>query len=116
MRRVLYPCLLVLAAASAFSQAKFGNEKAITPERLRAHLELVASDEMGGRDTPSLGLDITALYLSTQLKLWGATPGGDNGGFLQKIKLVRGQIDFDKSSATFGGKTYAYGDGFKAAS
>lgn len=68
---------------------KYPNDQAITPDRLHAHLEYVASDEMGGRDTPSLGLDLTSKYLATQLNLWGAKPGGDGGSFFQKIKLVK---------------------------
>ena len=91
---MLRPNLTVLALAiisTGYAQSKFANEKAITPDRLKAHLELVASDEMGGRDTPSNGLDLTAKYLAAQLKLWGAQPGGDSGSFFQKIKLVKGR-------------------------
>lgn len=83
--------LPILLSAPLVHAQKFGNDAAITPDRLKAHLELVASDEMGGRDTPSLGLDITAKYLAAQLALWGAQPGGDNGTFFQKIKLVKGR-------------------------
>lgn len=97
MRRTSTYFLLALAVCTSQAQTKFANEGAITPDRLRAHLELVASDEMGGRDTPSLGLDITCKYLAAQLKLWGATPGGDNGTFFQKIKLVKGRMAKDAS-------------------
>ena len=97
MRRHFTILSLALVVSSSIAQSKFGNENAIMPDRLRAHLELVASDEMGGRDTPSLGLDLTSKYLAAQLKLWGATPGGDNGTFFQKIKLVKGRVAKDQS-------------------
>ena len=116
MRRTLISLAIVLCALSANAQSKFGNEKSITPERLKAHLEFIASDEMEGRDTPSRGLDTATLYVATQLKLWGAQPAGDDGTFFQKIKLSRGSVELDKSSVMLDGKTYSYGDGIKNAS
>lgn len=115
MRPFLIPLAIVLSASAVNAQSKFGNEKAITPDRLKSHLEFIASDEMEGRDTPSRGLDIATLYVATQLKLWGAQPAGDDGTFFQKIKLSRGNVELEKSSVEFGGKTYSYGDGFKNA-
>jgi hypothetical protein len=94
---------------------KFGNEEAITPERLKAHLEFVASDEMEGRDTPSRGLDVATLYVATQMKLWGAQPGGDEGTFFQKIPLSQRAINTKTSTIEFDGTKYAFGNGFKSA-
>ena len=82
------------------AQPKIGNDRAITPDRLRSHLSYVASDEMGGRNTPSNGLDLTAKYLATQMELWGAMPGGDNGTFFQKIRLVKGRPNADGEAET----------------
>ena len=77
-----------LAIASlSFAQARIANENAITGARLKAHLELVANDLLEGRNTPSPGLDLACTYVATQLKLWGAKPAGDDGGFFQKIDL-----------------------------
>ncbi len=114
MSRLTSLCLLMLLSTGAFSQSVVGNDRAITPARLRGHLEFVANDLMEGRNTPSRGLDVTALYISTQLKLWGAQPAGDNGTFLQKIALSRLAVDPDASSMSFGGATFKYGDDFYA--
>jgi len=93
--------------------ARFGNESAITPARLKDHLEFIASDELEGRDTPSRGLDVATLYVATQLKLWGAVPMGDNGTFFQNVKLSRRATDTDASFITVGNTKFTYGDGFK---
>ena len=116
MRRHLFPCLLVLASAAVHAQTTIGNEKAITPERLRSHLELIASDELEGRDTPSRGLDFATLYVATQLKLWGAKPAGDDGTFYQRIALTQRKLDTAQSTIGMGGKTFSFGDGFRYAS
>ena len=69
MRRILSTFVLAVVASAAYSQAKVANDQAITPDRLKSHLEFIASDEMEGRDTPSRGLDTATLYVATQLKL-----------------------------------------------
>lgn len=107
---------LVALAVAAQAQNNFGNTAAITPDRLKAHLELIADDLLEGRDTPSRGLDIATLYVATQLKLWGAKPAGDSGSFFQYIKLSRQTVQLEKSTVEFNGKQYAYGTGFTAAS
>jgi Zn-dependent M28 family amino/carboxypeptidase len=81
--------LALLTVAGATTPTTFGNNGAITPQRLRAHLEFIASDELEGRDTPSRGLDIATLYVATQLKLWGAKPAGDNGTFFQSVSVPK---------------------------
>lgn len=87
MRSLALSLIALTAVSLAQAPGKFGNEKAITPERLRSHLEFIASDELEGRDTPSKGLDIATLYVATQLKLWGAQPAGSNGTFFQNVPL-----------------------------
>ena len=116
MRRIVYALVLATLASGAYSQSTFANEKAITPDRLKAHLEFIASDEMEGRDTPSRGLDIATLYVATQLKLWGATPAGDNGTFFQKVTINQRSVDEEKSSIEFAGTAYKFGEGFKSTS
>lgn len=85
--RPIAALLLVGSSSLVFAQTKFEGIEAITQDRLRAHLELVAHDLLEGRDTPSRGQDIAALYVATQLRLWGAKPGGDKGTFLQEFEL-----------------------------
>jgi Zn-dependent M28 family amino/carboxypeptidase len=114
MRLPLLFLAIAVVTQPVLAQTKFGNNAAITPSRLRAHLELIASDELEGRDTPSRGLDVATLYVATQLKLWGAKPAGDNGTFFQKIPLTSRAIDRTGSTLQFGGKTYSYGASLQA--
>src|ERR1043165_5202803 len=65
--------------------ARFGNTDGITAQQLRSYLEFIASDELEGRDTPSRGLDIAAMYIADHLKAWGIKPAGDNGSYFQKF-------------------------------
>ncbi|MFC1628155.1 M28 family peptidase [Gemmatimonadota bacterium] len=55
--------------------------ESITPSSLEGHLEFLASDDLLGRNTPSPGLDIAALYIATQFKRAGLQPAGDDGYF-----------------------------------
>jgi hypothetical protein len=76
-----------ILASTSFGQT-YDVDK-ISKTNLRHHLEFVAHDLMEGRDTPSRGLDITALYIATQLKLIGVEPGGVNGTYFQPFVLSR---------------------------
>ena len=67
--------------------------EAITADQIRNYLYFVASDAMGGRDTPSVGLDVTAEFLKMNLSRWGFKPAGDNGTFFQKIELTVESVD-----------------------
>ncbi len=53
----------------------------ISPKSLREHLTYIASDELGGRDTPSPGLEKAAQYIAKQFEKAGLEPAGDEGYF-----------------------------------
>lgn len=84
----------------------------ITAARLSEHLHIVASDAMGGRDTPSKGLDDTAQYIATHLTRLGLKPAGDEGTFFQRITLVRRKVDAAKTNAALDGRVFKFGDDF----
>ncbi|MGE3468187.1 MAG: M28 family peptidase [Pyrinomonadaceae bacterium] len=86
--------------------------EAITADQLSNYLFFVASDAMGGRDTPSYGLDVTAEFLKMNLSRWGFKPAGDNGSFFQKIALIREPVDADNAKLTIGANAYAFGTDF----
>jgi len=82
------------AASGADRQAealKVAN-KVITARRLRMHLSFLAADELAGRDTPSVGLDVAARYLATRLRFLGLKPLGDAGSYFQNIAMTRRRI------------------------
>ncbi|MFY9556801.1 MAG: M28 family peptidase [Blastocatellia bacterium] len=53
----------------------------ITADSLRGHLSFIASDALGGRNTPSPGLDIAAEYIAAQFRRSGLEAVGDDGYF-----------------------------------
>ena len=65
---------------------------------------------MGGRDTPSYGLDITAEFLKMNLERWGFKPAGDSGSFFQRIALTREVVDPKATAISLGGQNFAFGE------
>ncbi len=97
MKHNLWALLLVLSPALLKAQTKDKHaEKAaatITVADLQKHLYTIASKEMGGRDTPSPGLELAADYIESFFKSIGLKPG-NNGSYRQKYKLYKdGQIE-----------------------
>jgi hypothetical protein len=60
----------------------------ISGDSLRANLSFIASELLEGRDTPSRGLDIAALYVAAQFRRAGLESCGDDGYF-QTAKMLR---------------------------
>jgi hypothetical protein len=65
----------------------------ITADRVRGHVEFLASDELRGRDTPSPGLEAAAEYLAAQFRAFGLEPAGDAGTYLQRWALEDRRLD-----------------------
>ncbi len=102
--------------ASLYSGALFaaGGRDSITPTDLREWLTYLASDELEGRAVYTEGLGLAAGYVQTHLQSWGLSPRGDNGGFLQTVK-VRSVKTTNRSSVTVQvgreSRTFKDGDG-----
>ena len=67
----------------------------ITPEAVLTNISVIAHDSMGGRDTPSPGLEKTAEYFASRYREWGIEPAGENGTYFQRYPLARRGIDQD---------------------
>src|SRR5688572_22766439 len=100
------------SAAATAAATRFGNVDGITAKQLKEHLTFIASDELEGRDTPSRGLDIAAMYIAQHLSAWGIKPAGDNGTYFQKFPLRRDKIDVDNTRISLNNQTYSYGHDF----
>jgi hypothetical protein len=122
MKKNLLVFLLIFAfllpsAASAQQAIKISptdrkTVEAVTAEQLKEYLYFIASDAMGGRDTPSPGLDATAEFIKLMLTRWGYKPAGDNGSFFQKIELTRETVDPDTTKIEVGGQALKIVDDF----
>lgn len=60
----------------------------ITPEDLRKHLTIIASDEFEGRETGTPGNDKAADYIGDFFKKLGLSPVGDDDSYFQKVKFT----------------------------
>ena len=100
------------SAVNTSTAARFGNTDGITAAQLRSYLEFIASDELEGRDTPSRGLDIAAMYIAQHLKNWGVKPAGDNGTYFQKFPLKRSKIDSGGTNLSLNNLAFTYGEDF----
>ncbi len=103
--RLLLPSLLILlgcagvgdrsapgAATAPGQEAASGEAAAEAAARISAgdmlkRIAFLASDELGGRATPSPGLEEAADYLAGEFGRLGLRPGGDDGSFLQRYPL-----------------------------
>ncbi|HOZ98080.1 MAG TPA: M28 family peptidase [Niabella sp.] len=85
-----------LLCISANAQKKSKPEafaKTITTEDLKKNLSIIASAEMGGRDTPSPGLEKAADYIETQFKKYGVVPG-NKGNYRQFYTLEKDSASY----------------------
>jgi hypothetical protein len=60
----------------------------IDAERIRAHVKFLADDLLEGRGTGARGGDIAAKYIATEFALYGLTPAGDDGSYLQHVAFT----------------------------
>ncbi|HLL71451.1 MAG TPA: M20/M25/M40 family metallo-hydrolase [Pyrinomonadaceae bacterium] len=102
------------ATTGALSAAALEAANTITAARLSEHLHIVASDAMGGRDTPSKGLDDTAKYIADHLKRFGLKPAGDDGSYFQNFTLIRRKVDPAKTTAMLDNRAFKFGEDFLA--
>jgi hypothetical protein len=102
---VLAPAAAPLAPAtpapSAPPATKLDNAlDSVKADNIKADIFFIASDAMGGRDTPSPGLQIAARYIRSRLQRLGWTPGAPDGYFYT-YKLVQQRLDEVASHVTW---------------
>jgi hypothetical protein len=108
--RVAAPlAVVVLLCGSAAGKGGIGS---IAPDDLRTWLTYLSSDELEGRATFSEGLGLAAVYLADELKTAGVKPGGDNGSYFQRVKVL-GIKSTPRSTVTVevNGRTRTFTDG-----
>ncbi len=93
-------CLTVpLRAQSAATRAA----ATITEADVKRRIHIVAHDSMGGRDTPSRGLDLTARWMATEFKQLGLKPPGSSPDFVLPYKITTRRVVPAGSSVSFTG-------------
>ncbi len=89
---LLSSCLFVGGIASAANDLPGGG---IDPDALSRHVRVLASDEFEGRAPATEGERRTVEYLVEQFHKAGVQPGGEDGGWVQEVPLVRAQVEGD---------------------
>jgi Zn-dependent M28 family amino/carboxypeptidase len=80
----------------------------IDPERLSELTRVLASDEFQGRAPGTEGERMTVAWLSEQFEALGLEPAGENGGWTQRVPLIRTQVQTPASfTVTSHGETLA---------
>lgn len=100
-RRLAVLALLAPVAASAQNATIKKAVGTITEADVRRRIEIIAHDSMGGRDTPSEGLDKTAAWVAGEFKRLGLKPGGDRGAYIQRYEVNLTSPDPDSSFFQF---------------
>lgn len=110
--------LLALAASPSLPTASnpAALERAlatISADEIRSDLFFIASDELGGRDTPSPGQRIAARYIRARLQRLGFEPGDEGKDFFYEYVVPRKRIDESGTTlaATSGGQQLAFAYG-----
>ncbi|HYE84916.1 MAG TPA: M28 family peptidase [Vicinamibacterales bacterium] len=86
--------------------------EAISEEQLAWDLAYLASDELGGRNTPSPGFDAAADYIIARLARAGLKPAGDHGTFKQFYEMHETRVDAAASAIDIAGRRFAFGRDF----
>ena len=113
-RRLILSTALVcvLAAGLGAQPPSKGGISSIQEDSLKEWLTYISSDELQGRATYTEGLGLAAGYISERLKQWGVKPAGDNGTYLQTVKVL-GIRTASRSSVTLevNGQSRTFKDG-----
>ena len=80
--------LVSLLSGAAAQQAPRVGIGLIKSDDLRNWLTYISSDELQGRATFSEGLGMAATYIAQHLAEWGVKPAGDNGSYLQAVRVL----------------------------
>ena len=87
---LLSSCLFVGGLAQAANDPQLS---LIDAQALSRHVQVLASDAFEGRAPATPGEQHTVAYLVEQFQAAGLQPGGENGGWVQTVPLVRAQVD-----------------------
>ena len=114
LRRAGLPALALAAllGAGSLQAASSGGTASFDPRDLKEWLSYIASDQLQGRAVFSSGLGLAASYLEGHLREWGVSPAGDNGSFLQTVKVLGVKVTRHSTvTVTVAGERRTFADG-----
>jgi hypothetical protein len=89
------------------AEAAPGPVPAASAARIEADVRFLADDLLEGRAAGTRGYDLAALYVATQYRQMGLEPAGDDGGYFERVPLLKGTLQREGSrfAITRAGKT-----------
>lgn len=87
-RRLLLPFAALLLGAAPVRQ----DVDSHAADRIRAHVEFLASDLLEGRETGTRGHEIAARYVASQFRSLELEPGGANGSWFVDVPFCRASL------------------------
>jgi Zn-dependent M28 family amino/carboxypeptidase len=82
----LITLLLAMTAGLALAE---NEPDLLLQERLKAHIEFLAADELRGRQPGTEGYDIAAHYVASQFRQMGLMPAGSEDSYYQQVPMRR---------------------------
>ncbi len=82
--------LAALVTGCGSSEQGHGPRLVSSPAAIEAHVRFLADDLLEGREAGTRGYDIAALYAAAQFGALGLEPAGDDGGWYQRVPLLKG--------------------------
>jgi hypothetical protein len=96
--RAIFPFLVL--AVVACDRAEQGEDSdidlaigSVTGAEIRAHMEVLASDDMQGREAGTVGFQKAADYVAAQYRRIGLLPLGDAQSYFQSIDFFETRLD-----------------------
>ena len=81
----------------------------ITEAGYAQRINVIAHDSMGGRNTPSAGLEMTAAWIAKELEQLGLRGGARDGSFIQRYPLRSIVVDSEASGLNAPGTRLVFG-------
>ena len=111
MKRFFALLLLIgLALTATFSQTPTLEKpvaralRTVKTKALKSHVQYLADDRLRGRMPGTEGYQLAVDYVTGQLREMGVEPAGENGTYLQKVRLRNARLEAG-SSLALGGPT-----------
>ncbi|MEO8077881.1 MAG: M28 family peptidase [Acidobacteriota bacterium] len=100
--------VLALLAAPAGVETASKAESGVTEASVLGHLEFLAGDALNGRGSGTRDEWIAATYIAAQLRRSGIEPLGDDGGYVQDVRIERSEVTAPPV-LSFGDRTLTHG-------
>ncbi|MDR0184484.1 M28 family metallopeptidase [Lysobacter arvi] len=68
--------------------------------RIEADVRFLADDLLEGREAGTRGYDLASLYVAQRFRAMGLAPAGDDGGWFQRVPMLRGVLQADGNGFT----------------